>query len=777
MNDLFNFGTFFKFLEKNRLYTLIDIFGLSVSLMFVILIAVYTKQELSTDRFHSKADRIYALGSENNFGTAFRLAYLIAERYPEIEKVCPIAPWNDESTVFINESKFKTSLLFADSTFFDFFDFKLNAANPKQVLAAKNYAVISRTFARKAFGNVDPFGKTITLNDSVSVTINGVMDDIKNSTIPYCDILLRIDNIKYFNSSMDSEAFYNAGSAFIFIMEKENARLEARADEMKTFFDEIFWLYKNGINKKVNFVPLKSIYFSEINGRMLKQGDRQLVMILMSVGIAILIFALINYINLTVAQSGFRAKEMATRRLLGSSRRELFIRLILESTLLCLISFMLALLLAAICAPYAAELLNTKLDITEAFSGWNILFSIILILILGIISGWLPAMFISNVNPIDITKGSFGKKNKMILSRFFIVFQNVITIMLLTASITMATQTYHLINAPLGYNTANIIEIPTSNFNEKEEMLVFANEVKQLAAVKRVGFTQGTPFSGGNNNTVRYRDKNISFQILGGDTTSFEILGLQIIKDNHLGSANNYHYHFSKQAMKETELDENATEIRFIENLSIQIDGIMNDVQLGNITRGVEPVLFFFSSYETHYPWDILVETQGDPLLAFKQVKEVYERVVNLDFNGQFVEDKVKESFAAQQRTSKIVIMFTAIAVLISLLGLIAMSTYFIRQHKKEIAIRKVHGAENFQMLSRLVLTFLSYVVIAFVIAVPLIGYIMNRWLSDYSYRINLSPWIFISAGVFCLLVSFVSVYWQSRRAAHANPVNSLMFE
>ena len=304
-------------------------------------------------------------------------------------------------------------------------------------------------------------------------------------------------------------------------------------------------------------------------------------------------------------------------------------------------------------------------------------------------------------------------------------------------------------------------------------MSVFANEVKQLASVKRVGFTQGTPFNRGNNNTVSYRDKNISFQILGGDTTSFNILGLQIVRDNQLGSTNN-HAFFSRQAMKETELEEDATEIRFNEHWSMQVDGIINDIQLGNITNSIQPLLFFFSTLESNYPWDILVEIQGDPSLAFDQVKQAYERIVQLDFNGKYIEDQVLKSFTAQQRTAKIVILFTAIAILISLLGLLAMSTYFIRQHTKEIAVRKVHGADNFKMLSQLILTFLGYVGIAFVIAVPIIGYIMNRWLLDYSYRISLSPWIFISAGAFCLLVSFVSVYWQSRLAANADPVNSL---
>jgi len=784
MNNLFNFGTFFKFLGRNKLYTLIDIFGLSVSLMFVILIAVYTKQELSTDRFHSKGNRIYVLSSEKDIGGAFRLAYPLQERYPEIEKVCPIAPWFQDLSVTINDSKLNTKLLFADSTFFDFFDFKLIEGNRENILAARNNAVISQTYARKTFGKENPLGKSITLNDSVVVVVNGIMDDIKNSTIRYADILVRIDNVKYFNSSMDSQTFDNAGSAYIFIMAKENTNLQAKTDDMLAYFKEIFWLYRNGIAKQVHLIPLKDIYFSDKKGYILNQGDWRLVMILMSVGIAILIFAVINYINLTVAQSGFRAKEMATRRLLGSTRGELFARLILESTLLCFISFLLAIFLALLFAPSAGELLGTKISIAGAFSGWGILAAVGLILIIGAVSGWLPATFISNAKPIDITKGSFTRKNKMVFSRFFIVFQNVITIMMIVASITMAAQTWHLIHAPLGYKTTNIINIPADNFKNKGEISVFANELKQLASVKRVGFAQGNPLNAWNNNTVQYNGKSIGFQILGGDTAVFEMLGLKMIKDNHTGNpaaSKNNQFFFSKQAMKEAELDENATEIKFNENWTIQVNGIIGDIQIRNITRGVEPVLFFFSSFDldgwTNNPWNIMVEAQGDPRVAYQQVKQTYERVVKLDFKGKFMDDILNQSFTIQQRTSKIVVLFTAIALLISSLGILAMSTYFIRQRTKEIAVRKVHGADNRQMLSKLVLTFLAYVGIAFVIAVPFIWYIMNGWLSDYSYRIGLSPLIFIAAGGFCLFVSFVSVYWQSRQAAHANPVGSLKSE
>ncbi|GHT06253.1 ABC transporter permease [Bacteroidia bacterium] len=711
MNDLFNLGTFFKFLGKNKTYTFIDIFGLAVSLMFVILIAVYGMQELSTDRFQKKADRIYALGNQSDLENAYKIAYRIKERYPEIENVAPVIPYRRDNSVKIGESKLKADLLFADTAFFNVFNYKLHEANPNQVLASRNYAVVSKSFARRAFGDKEPLGQVIEVNDSISLTVNGVMDDINNSTIPYCDILLRIDNIKYVNYYMDSETFDNAGNAYVFILEKEGSDLQAKTEDMLSFFKEIYWIYKQNIRTEVTLTPLKEVYFSDLRGSELEHGDWKFVMILMSVGVLILLFAVINYINLTVAQAGFRAKEMAMRRLLGSSRKELFARLILESTLLCLISFLLAVFLAVLCVPYANTLLETKLDLLGVLSPVNALIALGIIGLLGVISGWLPATIISKVQPIEITKGSFGRKSRMVFSRYFIVFQNIITVMLLVASITMVAQTHHLISAPLGYNTFNIIEMWTFNFDSKESISTFVNETKQLASVKRVALSQGTPFNRGNNNTVEYEGKNIAFQILTGDTVYFNMLGLQKIRENQVGDVQSVY--LSQQALKETELPEDATELKMWNNRPIA--GIIKDIQLGNITQNRSPVLFLYKTFENEneYPWNILVEVQGDPVTAYNQVKQVYERITEVDFEGKFTDEQVAESFASQKRTSTIVIIFSVIAILISLLGLLAISTYFIRQRTKEIAIRKVHGAENFKVLSDLVRVFLGYVLIA----------------------------------------------------------------
>ncbi|MDR2621262.1 MAG: ABC transporter permease, partial [Dysgonamonadaceae bacterium] len=254
MNGLFKLGTFFQFLGKNKAYTFIDVFGLAVSLMFVILIGIYTMQELSTDKFHKNGDRIYVLGNQENLENAYRIAGHIQERYPEIEKACPVIPWGENTSVSIGENKLNVErLLFVEPDFFNFFSFKLYDADPAQVLSASNYAVISKTFARKAFGDRDPLGETIKLKDDLSVIVNGVMDDIKNSTVPYCDILVPVGNIKYFNEAMDRETFDNAACAYIFLLEKEGADLKAKAGDMENFFKEIFWIYKRGIRNGVTF--------------------------------------------------------------------------------------------------------------------------------------------------------------------------------------------------------------------------------------------------------------------------------------------------------------------------------------------------------------------------------------------------------------------------------------------------------------------------------------------------------------------------------------------
>lgn len=771
MNNLLNLKSFLKFLSRNKAYTLIDVFGLSVSLMFVLLIAVYTVQEMSTDKMHTKAERIYLVGNENWLATGAAIPYKVKERYPEVEKVCPIVSDNSNGNTVVasGDIKLKANVMFADSTFFDFFDFKLLRGSREQALAANNYAVISSSFAHKMFGTEDPIGRQLLVEDTLSVMVNAVVEDLLHSSLPEADVIVRWEQIACFNPWLAPDQLGNAGSTSAFILVREGSDFPSRAEDMATWFKEFYWPYQIGTAKEVILLPLSEQYFSGVASySTLRSGDWRFVIVLMSVGLLILIFAVINYINLTVAQAGFRAKEMATRRLLGSSRGELFTRLMLESTSLTFMSLIIGVMLALAAVPFVNDLLQTRIDMSVLITPVWLLALLLLVLVVGTLSGLLPAVIISSSKPIEVVRGMFRARTKMVFSKFFIVFQNVITITMIAASIVMVSQIIYMIKAPVGYNTKNLLALESMGGQQRA---AFVNELRTLSCVKGVGQTQGLPLFGSNNMTTTYQGKNIAFQQFVMDKECYEMLGLEILRDNHLTTGG---WFLNEQAMREMNLPEDATSFTLDKNNSpIAIAGIVRDFYcFGNVTTEMRPVMFRFLK-EKENPWMILIETQGDPFAAKESIGKVYEKVTGLEYEAFFMDERLQKSFDSQIRLAKIVIVFSVIAILISLLGLLAMSTYFIQQRSREVSVRKVFGSSDRQILRKLVFTFLNYVLIAFAIAIPIIIYFMRKWLSDYSYRIELSPWIFVAAGLFCLLVSFISVFFQSYRAATSNPVDS----
>lgn len=777
MNNLLNMKSFLKFLSRNKAYTAIDVFGLSISLMFVILIAVYTVQELSVDKFHVNRDRICVIGNEDGPATAVPIPYRLQERYPEIEKVCPVIPNNlDNHQVFYGDKKLKASLMCADSTFFDFFSFKLLEGDPDRALQDRYNAVISETFARKMFGqDADAVGKSIRISDSTSVIVTGVMEDIRKSVLPYTDMLIRIERMGEFNGGLTKTTDNNAGATVGFLMLHEGADLSNRADDIHTYFKEIFWPYKIDVWKGVTVTPLNELYFKDFQWSTLERGDRNFVLVLMSVGILILIFAIFNYINLTVAQASQRAKEMATRRLLGSSRMELFLRLMMESLLLTLVSFLFGVLLAIAAVPYANELLDTRISLTEACTPVWFAVAAGIILLIGTLSGLLPALLISASKPIEVVRGTFRRQTKMVFSKCFITFQNTITIATLAAALIMGVQIHHMITAPLGYNTRNIL-VAENQFRSDSEKTAAMDGLRQLTCVKSIGFSNGTPFSGTNNLTGVYEGKSLSFQQMVLDSAAFKMLGLEILHDNQVASGNNWSWYLSERALRDMELPLNAQSFNLEGNDPAPILGVLKDFQLRRITDESSPVMLRFRDFNqpNSWPWNILIEVEGDPFTAYKEIARIVEDVTKVEFEAKYLDSEIQESFDSQIRLVKIVVIFALIAILISLLGLLAMSTYFIQQRAQEVAVRKVFGSDNKSILFRLVGTFLIYVVIAFVIATPLVWYAMKEWLSGYSYRISLNPLYFIAAGLFCLLISFAAVVVQSFQAANANPVDSV---
>ncbi|WP_286726598.1 ABC transporter permease [Alistipes sp. UBA1686] len=786
-----NFRSFFNFLGRNKLYAAINIFGLSVSLMFVILIADYTLRQLTCDDYHAKADRIYVIGNEERITSGYYLQKYLRDRYPEIESTCAVAV-SGQSTdatqpVEVGLQKYSATILFADTTFFRIFDYQLLDGDREQVLASRDNVVLSESFARKVFGTFNPMGQVIRFPDEEkSYVVSGVVRDIDRSVIPNMDIIMRAERLCDINSAND-EHMSNSGAVTTFILARPGADLTAKIPDMLDYFKEIYWIYKGNVYQHVTLTPLRDVYFlSQNNDGGFNYGSWPFVMILFGVGAVILLFAVMNYINLTVAQTGFRAKEMAARRLLGASRGEIILKLILESTFLCVVAFVIALFLAAAVEPGASRLLGSKIGVWQDMTPAVVACYAAFIVVLGVVAGFIPAMMVSRYKPVDIVRGSFRHRTKMFYSKVLITIQNVITIVLIATSLTIGLQIRHLISAPMGYNTADILDVSTEIFTGKPQIAQFREELLREPCVEAVALGCGTPHDRGNNNTMQYGpDRMIGFQIFIGDSTYFRILGLERLRDNHLATREdgNNALFVNQYALQALGIAEDATNFKVGENYTYNYDiaGVYRDFQLGSALDELQPVLLkYYDSPEEFlkkaYPWNILVKIRGDKTAAYNTVKSVFERISDgAVFTGaEYIEQEIEADYAQQRRILHIVGIFTLVAILISALGLVAMSTYYIQQKEQEVAVRKVFGSTRGEVLKRLVGNFMRLVGAAFVIAVPVAWYLLERWLQDYSVRISLSPLIFLASGAFAAAVAFVAVFWQSSRAADSNPVDSI---
>ncbi|MCC8142893.1 MAG: ABC transporter permease [Tannerellaceae bacterium] len=581
----------YKVPEQNKSYSFINVFGLAISLMFILLITIYTTQELSRDKFHEKGDQVYAM----DWGNMMIFSYLLGEKLkssiPEIQEVSPVNSIITKRVVQIEDRIEEIDFLVVAPTFFDFFSFPLLVGSKENAFKDKTYALVSESFAQRAFAGKDPLGQTIKIDDNVSVVVNGVIADIKNSAIHYGDILISHETASQIDECIMSEGCWGTS---IYMMLPKQADVRAVEEKIRLFMNELQDIKPEQEDSyQVSLVPLKELYFSPLNpgSYWFYKGDRAFVVILISIGCTILLFAIINYINLTVAQNGFRAKEMAVRSLLGSSRFELFSRMVTESTLVCFISFLLGFLLLFSILPAANQLLQTTIDVGAFLSPVTISLLIRFIVLMGLVTGLLPAIIISKARPIEVVKGTFRKQTKVAFSKFFITFQNTITIILVAVSITMIWQTSHMVNAPLGFKKDNLIYIATYGWSENNPELAktLINELNQLACVNWAVGAQGTPIDGGSNRGARINGQSVRFQILTGNDDYFDMLGIQIIKENNL--AGTFGYYINEHVMQLASIDENALEIKTDDGWNSPIAGIVKNFHMENISRGLDPVL------------------------------------------------------------------------------------------------------------------------------------------------------------------------------------------
>ena len=772
-------NSFWNFLKKNKLYGAINLVGLTVSMAFVLLLAVYIQRQLTTDSFQQNADRIYVIANEDNVTMGYWLDKHLKSNFPEIEKGCCVANIASAAAFNINGERVYGSTMAADSTFFEMFSYDLVEGNKADWLVSWDRCMVSREFANAHFSDKNPLGQVISLNyeGSFQLTVCGVYEDFGNSILKAPDVLIRGDLMPKINSSHD-EFMSNAGGGICFVMAYPGADLQGRHDDILDWCEENFWVYKSQYDK-VRIIPLRDMYFLNEGIRYgsdtIQFGNRSFVNLLLAMCILLLAFAVLNYINMTTALTGFRAKEMATRRLVGSDKRSIFLKVISESTLICGISMLLAILLAEALSPLASQILKYQVSIFKAVMPVNVLLVLGFIALLGVLSGIVPALLIQQAQPIEIVRGTLRLKTKTVYSKVIIIVQNVVAVVMLVSALTMGLQIRHMISADLGYNTKDILVVDNA-FGQTGQIRPLLDRLRAEPCVEEVGQGDGIPLGGTNNLTMEMPDGHwVSFQQIQGDDKYFDILGLKVKQDNHQRA-----WWLNEYAFKQIGIEETATEFQSAKNGTRQIGGIYYDFKIRPLEEDQSAAMIYNRGENTDddYPWILLVKTTGDQAAAKKQVEAACKEVFpDRLFEAQYIEEMIEDGFADESRVLNIVLIFTLLFILMSALGLFAMSSYYMQQEIRSVSVKKVFGADYSGVLKELVLSFMKMVGIAFVIGVPIAWLIMNHWLSGYGHRIDLHWWIFVLAGLAVAVIAAISVLYQSIKTARTNPAEALKKE
>lgn len=674
---------------------------------------------------------------------------------------------------------------------FQFFSYKLAEGNPAQVLVDDHSIVLSRSCANRLFGKEPALGKVLELdmpdakgNSNQKFTVTGIMEDIENSLLKEStEAVIPYENISELNAtiSLTDGMMGNATSALVFFRTAKGADLNTKANDILSYLKDCWWIYNRGMFKEVQFVPYNQFYFhtetpsgsTEVN-----QYSFRMVVLFLVTGIIILFMAIFNYVNMSIAQTTYRAKEMATRKLLGSSRSDIFWRMIGESSIMTVIAFILGFLLAKAAEPVAMDLLGVKLDLTGDLSYVTCLAYLLLIVVLSFISGFVPATILSNYNPLDVVKGHFRRKTKTVYLRVLNIVQDGLTIAMLSCAIYLSVQIYRILDEPLGYTYGNILCLTPAA--EQETLLTFRNEVQKLPFVKRVSFTQGTPIDGGNNHTmvvmVQGAPKDMSFQTFKVDSAFIDMFRIQIYEDHKMSFDKN-NWFISESASKD--LGGATDYVSDERGRSFSIAGLFRDFHIRSVMSEQHPLRLQILPADKIYPWTILVEVQdGNPAAYGKQINELYSTITKgAPFDSSWYKDQIVEQYSDIISMNKLIGIFTCAALIISLLGLTAMSIYFIAQRKRDIAIRKTFGSSSRNEMLQLMKFSFSSLLISLIIAVPLMIFGIHTIDKIVAYDSSFPWWVPPTAFAVITLISLGSVFLISRKAVRENPVNNIKTE
>jgi putative ABC transport system permease protein len=784
----------FRNLWRHRVFSLINILGLTVGMTACFLIFLYVRFELSYDKFHSKGDRIYRIICDIKTptetmkpgGPSWAVGPHLMGGFPQVEAA--VRTTGDELLVRKGNVKFQEKKsLWADSSFFQVFDFKLIKGNPHTALNDPLNVVFSESAVKKYFGNTDPIGQTILLTgDGFTAKVTGVMKDIPENSMIQADMLVSMNTLtRKLNPNLDNQ-WGNYGNR-TYVLLKPGTNAAAFEKQIPAFLEKM-----NGTEmKQLNMYPTlilekfpEAYLHSTRNDS--NSGSIKNVYIFSIVAVFILLIACFNFVNLTTARSAERAKEVGIRKVVGAGRRQLTAQFIGESVMICIIAFILTLGTAALLLP-SFNLLAGKTLSKGVFDNWQFIGILFLASIgIGLMAGIYPALVLSSFKPVTVLKGRFATGTKGILLRKgLVISQFTISIALIISTIIVYLQMNFMRSQDLGFSKDQMMVI---NSNGDPARDAFMHAVEGLPNVKSVSMSSSVPGGGNMGAYSKIQNAKGEMQIANLD---LYFVDFDYLKQFNIKMAAGRM--FSRQFMTDTTqamiLNESAVKSFHYKSARDAVGRDFNQWGRQGKIIGVIKDFHFKSLQEEIKPLSMRIEPNGCSLVSVKvsgnnlpstisAIESKWNALIPArPFSYFFLDEFFDEQYKSEQRFGKLFLNFAILAIIISCLGLLGLASYNTMQRTREIGIRKVLGATIPNIVNLLSRDFLTLVGIAIIIASPIAWFAMHKWLQDFAYRIPISWWIFAVAAVAATIIAILTVSFQAIKAAVANPVKSLRTE
>jgi len=784
---------------KHGSYNLINIIGITTGMVVFILIMLYVRFELSVDQYHENKDRIYRVarqdkgniyeGDDRYAVTMAPLGPILMDEFPEVQSVARIS-FMRNAIIMAGQEKYREPLIYGvDKEVFDIFSFEYSHRITEHLSTEKSSVVISDTYAKKYFKQEDPVGQIITIKSEYgefSFAIKGVIQDMPDNSHFRMDIMIPFETFLGITGQQGDLQNWSNNNYYTYLLLKKGHNKDILEEKMQALLETHLPFYdKNGKHITSLFLQefSKIHLYSNIKLDIGSKGDPIKLFLLSTLATIVLLLACINYINLNTARAITRAKEVGIRKINGADQKNLVFQFLGESMFLILLSFAVSLFVIFALLPYYNQFLEIRLSVNFVENPDLLLLLVALCPVIAILSGFYPAFVLSKFQPVRVLKGKLSSSHAGVrLRNSLVVFQFIISGVLIICSLTISRQMAFIQNKDLGYNRDQVIIVNLQDEELINKVSIFKNELLSIQGVMNVSSSSILPNGNLGSNKVRWpgKNENIDWQICTGrvDEHFIDLYEIEIIKGRNFSLVKgdeNGAILINESAAKLLEWDDPIGRELSDWRDTCQIVGIVKDFHLHKLNKEIMPLQMYYHPSNKRISIKISGFDLEKTIAGIKNVKEKFSEQYPLDY--YFFDQQFNETYKFDMKTGRLISWFTIATIILAFLGLFGLASFTLQLRAKEVSIRKVLGANTSELLNMLSRNYLYSVFISFIIAVPIAYNLMQNWLSTFAYHIELGFVILVITFLMMILLAILSIGYKTMKIACGNPVEILRSE